>query len=73
MKQFIKKYSIIQNILFVALTLSMPLSAQIQLLDKVIAVVDSGVIMETQLNDRVQSIVFRLRQNGTELPPKKEL
>tara|TARA_Y100001970_G_scaffold268133_1_gene358981 strand:- start:4283 stop:5587 length:1305 start_codon:yes stop_codon:yes gene_type:complete len=73
MKKFILKDLIIKNFLVAALLLSSPIYAQIQLLDRVIAVVDSGVIMESQLNDRVQSIVFRLRQNGTELPPKKEL
>ena len=73
MKKFILKDLIIKNFLVAALLLSSPIYAQIQLLDRVIAVVDSGIIMESQLNDRVQSIVFRLRQNGTELPPKKEL
>tara|TARA_B100002051_G_scaffold275395_1_gene319173 strand:+ start:2793 stop:4097 length:1305 start_codon:yes stop_codon:yes gene_type:complete len=73
MKKFILKDLIIKNFLVATLLLSSPIYAQIQLLDRVIAVVDSGVIMESQLNDRVQSIVFRLRQNGTELPPKKEL
>ncbi|GIS33501.1 MAG: hypothetical protein Ct9H90mP4_14150 [Gammaproteobacteria bacterium] len=47
--------------------------SQIQLLDKVIAVVDSGIIMESQLNDRVQSIVFRQRAKWNRTPPKKEL
>ena len=73
MKKFILKDLIIKNFLVATLLLSSTIYAQIQLLDRVIAVVDSGVIMESQLNDRVQSIEFRLRQNGTELPPKKEL
>ena len=72
MKKFILKDLIIKNFLVATLLLSSPIYAQIQLLDRVIAVVDSGVIMESQLNDRVQSIVFRLRQNGTELPPKND-
>ena len=44
--------------------------AKIELLDRVIAVVDSGVIMESELNQRVQDIIGRLRSEGTELPPK---
>ena len=46
------------------------MEAKIELIDKVIAVVDSGVIMESELNLRVQDIIGRLRSEGTELPPK---
>ena len=73
MKQSISKNIFNKIILLGVFLFSSSVFSQIQLLDKVIAVVDSGIIMESQLNDRVQSIVFRLRQNGTELPPKKEL
>ena len=73
MKQSISKNIFNKSILLGIILFSSSVFSQIQLLDKVIAVVDSGIIMESQLNDRVQSIVFRLRQNGTELPPKKEL
>ena len=44
--------------------------AKIELIDRVIAVVDSGIIMESELNERVQGIIGRLRSEGTELPPK---
>lgn len=73
MKQSISKNIFNKSILLGVILFSSSVFSQIQLLDKVIAVVDSGIIMESRLNDRVQSIVFRLRQNGTELPPKKEL
>ena len=49
------------------------LEAKIELLDKVIAVVDSGIIMESELKKRVEDIIWRLRNEGTELPPKKIL
>ena len=49
------------------------IEAKIQLIDRVIAVVDSGVIMESELNKRVEEIIGRLRSEGTELPPKKLL
>ena len=44
--------------------------AKIELIDRVVAVVDSGIIMESELNERVQGIIGRLRKDGTELPPK---
>ncbi len=50
-------------------TLSFNTSAKIELLDRVIAVVDSGVIMETQLNSRVEEVLQRLQVNKAELPP----
>jgi peptidyl-prolyl cis-trans isomerase SurA len=34
-----------------------------------VAVVDSGVIMETQLNSRVEEVLKRLQSNKAELPP----
>ena len=49
--------------------LSFNLNAKIELLDRVIAVVDSGVIMETQLNSRVEEVLKRLQTNKAELPP----
>ena len=49
--------------------LSFNINAKIELLDRVIAVVDSGVIMETQLNARVEEVLKRLKTNNAELPP----
>ena len=49
--------------------LSFNINAKIELLDRVIAVVDSGVIMETQLNSRVEEVLKRLQSNKAELPP----
>jgi peptidyl-prolyl cis-trans isomerase SurA len=56
--------------LFLTITLfSLQAQAKIELLDRVIAVVDSGAVMESELNKRVKEIVDRLRQTETELPP----
>ena len=56
--------------LFLTITLfSLQTQAKIELLDRVIAVVDSGAVMESELNKRVKEIVDRLRQTETELPP----
>ena len=49
--------------------LSFNVNAKIELLDRVIAVVDSGVIMETQLNARVEEVLKRLQGTKAELPP----
>jgi len=49
------------------------IEAKIELLDRVVVVVDSGVVMESQLNQRVQDIIGRLRSDGIELPPKEVL
>ena len=49
------------------------MGAKIDLIDRVIAVVDSGVIMETELNQRLKQVIGKIRESGTELPPKKIL
>ena len=43
--------------------------SKIELIDRVVAVVDSGVIMESQLHTRVEEILFRLKSDKAELPP----
>tara|TARA_B100000035_G_C20971014_1_gene541038 strand:- start:15 stop:1253 length:1239 start_codon:yes stop_codon:yes gene_type:complete len=43
--------------------------SKIELLDRVVAVVDSGVIMESQLNSRVEEILQRIKNDNAELPP----
>ncbi len=61
--------------LFVFFSIFSPieLGAKIELIDRVIAVVDSGVIMETELNQRLKQVIGKIRESGTELPPKKIL
>lgn len=48
---------------------SLHAQAKIELLDRVIAIVDSGVVMESELNKRVKEIIDRLRDTETDLPP----
>jgi len=55
--------------IFLLSVLSLNIHAKIELLDRVIAVVDSGVIMETQLNTRVEEVLQRLQASQSELPP----
>ncbi len=56
-------------VLLVSLLASMNIFSKIELIDRVVAVVDSGVIMESQLNSRVEEILIRLKSDTTELPP----
>ena len=75
MKSFLNK-NINNPILLCLLVLSIQtesLEAEIELLDRVVAVVESSVIMESELNLRVKDIIGRLRNEGTELPPQKVL
>ena len=69
-----KKFTLSLTIgLFLCLFYVEKIDAKIELLDRVVAVVDSGVVMESQLNQRVQDIIGRLRSDGIELPPKEVL
>ena len=75
MKSYLNK-NINNPILLCLLVLSIQtesLEAEIELLDRVVAVVESSVIMESELNLRVKDIIGRLRNEGTELPPQKVL
>ena len=51
------------------LVLSSNVFSKIELIDRVVAVVDSGVIMESQLSKRVEEILIRLKSDKAELPP----
>jgi len=73
-KKYPKKFILSLTIgLFFCLFYVEKIEAKIELLDRVVAVVDSGVVMESQLNQRVQDIIGRLRNDGVELPPKEVL
>ena len=55
--------------IFVSISISTNIFGKIELIDRVVAVVDSGVIMESQLNSRVEEILIRLKSDKAELPP----
>ena len=55
--------------IFVSISISTNIFGKIELIDRVVAVVDSGVIMESQLNARVEEILIRLKSDKAELPP----
>ncbi|HDY97626.1 MAG TPA: molecular chaperone SurA [Pseudomonas sabulinigri] len=47
--------------------------AEVVPLDRVAAIVDSDVVMVSQVKERIQAVRQQLRQNGTELPPEDQL
>ena len=70
-KKLFIKISIKKRIIFILLgfLISTNTYTKIELIDRVVAVVDSGVIMESQLNSRVEEILIRLKNDKAELPP----
>ena len=56
-----------------ALAQTRELSTQGQLLDRIAAIVNSGVVMQSQLNDRVQQVVAELKAQGLTAPPQSVL
>ncbi len=73
-RTFTKKFTLISFAAFLLCGLfPNTIYTEIKLIDRVVAVVETGVIMESELNERVQDIIGRLRSEGTELPPKSLL
>src|SRR5262245_19268709 len=46
---------------------------QAQLLDRVVAIVDDGIVTQSGLDEAIGQAVARLRQNNTQLPPMDTL
>ena len=61
--------------LLVLLAVLAPLSVQAErkLLDQVVAIVDENVILQTELEARINTITSRLSAQGTALPPRQVL
>lgn len=55
------------------LAVSVSAHAERQVLDRVVAIVDDDVILQTELDARVNTIVGRLSAQGTGLPPRQLL
>ncbi|WP_417515765.1 peptidylprolyl isomerase [Marinobacter sp.] len=56
-----------------AVVLSFSAQAERKLLDQVVAIVDDDVILQTELEARINTIVGRLSAQGTGLPPRRLL
>lgn len=53
--------------------LAVPVQAQRTVLDKIIAVVDEDVVLQSELEQRLADVRNNARQNNTPLPPEDEL
>ena len=56
-----------------ALAQTRELSSNGTLLDRIAAVVNDGVVLNSQLEEQTEEITARLRQQNTELPPRNVL
>lgn len=61
------------TVMLLALACATVAQAERQSLDKVIAIVDDGVILQSELDARVRTVVARLSAQGTSLPPREVL
>ena len=50
------------------ITLLAPISHS-QTIEKIVAVVDDNVVLASEMNSRVEAIMFRYQETGTEIPP----
>ena len=60
-------------LVFLAVMAPLTVQAERKLLDQVVAIVDEDVILQTELEARINTIASRLRAQGTELPPRQLL
>jgi len=52
-------------------TFSVTASAQIEILDKVVAIVDEDVVLESEVQRRLATIYAQIQQSGTQPPPQE--
>lgn len=48
-------------------------SAEIALLDRVVAIVDNDVVLHSELNQRMGAVINQIQQSGTQAPPEEIL
>ena len=72
-RKSIYSYTIIIILSLYQILIPGKIESKIELIDRIVAVVDSGIIMESELNKRVQEIIGRLRETSTPLPPEEVL
>jgi len=56
-----------------SILLSLPLSAKIEILDRVAIIVDEGVVLESQVNNMLENIKKRYQEQGAPMPPQEVL
>ncbi len=72
MRAKLRQYTSVMALL-IAVVIAGPAQAERKLLDQVVAVVNDSVILQTELDARINTIVSRLRSQGTSLPPRSVL
>jgi len=55
----------------VALSISLSISAQVTMLDKVVAIVDDDIVLNSELQQRMMTINEQIAQSGTQAPPQE--
>ena len=53
--------------------MTFPLSAKVEVLDRVAIIVGDGVVLESQINSMLQSIEQRFAEQGAALPPAESM
>ena len=64
---------IMKKNIYIALSilLALPLSAKIEILDRVAIIVEEGVVLESQVNNMLENIKKRYQEQGSPMPPKE--
>ena len=70
MMKLFKHLNVLSITALMVLLFSLQASAQIKVLDKIVAIVDDDVVLQSELDQRIDSIVAQLTQSGTQMPPK---
>ena len=55
--------------IFLSILLALPVSAKIEILDRVAIIVDEGVVLESQVNKMLENIKKRYQEQGAPMPP----
>ena len=55
----------------VALSISLSISAQVTMLDKVVAIVDDDIVLNSEVQQRMMTINEQIAQSGTQAPPQE--
>tara|TARA_E500000331_G_scaffold66395_1_gene61138 strand:+ start:134 stop:1384 length:1251 start_codon:yes stop_codon:yes gene_type:complete len=64
---------IMKKNIYIALSilLTLPVSAKIEVLDRVAIIVEEGVVLESQVNKMLENIKTRYQEQGTPMPPQE--
>ena len=55
----------------IALSFSLSISAQVTMLDRVVAIVDDDIVLNSELQQRMMTINEQITQSGTQAPPQE--